>query len=96
MFTSIFRWRVEGSLQELADKAKSGLAPVLQQCPGFIAYYVVDLGDGEAATICVFESRETELASRAKAADWAKQNAGDALSEPPQISAGETLVAVSR
>ena len=96
MFTSIFRWRVEGSLEDLAGKAEKGLVPVLRQCPGFIAYYVVDTGDGHAATICVFESRETELASRDKAAAWAKDNASAYLPEPPEITAGETLIAVTR
>ena len=95
MFTSIFRWNVSGSVTDLADKAEQGLVPVLRDCPGFLAYYVVDIGDGQAATICVFESRETEMASRAKATEWAQQNAGAALPDPPQISAGETLVAAS-
>ena len=96
MFTSIFRWRVDGSLEDLAALAEKGLVPILKGCPGFIAYCVVDTGDGHAATICVFESRETELASRDKAAAWAKENAGAYLPDAPEITAGETLVVATR
>ena len=96
MFTSIFRWRVGDALQSLADHAENGLVPVLRECPGFVAYYVVDAGDGEAVTICVFESRETELASREKALAYERTREGAAMPELLEIKAGEIVVSAYR
>jgi hypothetical protein len=96
MFASIRRYRVEGSLQDLARRAKEGLVPVFQQNPGFVAYYIVDGGDGYAASVSIFESREAALGSSEQAAAWVKENASEFLPEAPQITAGEALVAVTR
>ncbi len=96
MFASIRRYRVEGSLQELARLAEGGLVPVFQQNPGFVAHYIVDGGDGHAASVSIFESREAAIGSSEQAAAWVRENASEFLPEDPQITAGEALVAVTR
>ncbi len=94
MYASIRRYRVEGSIQELARRAKEGLVPIFQENPGFVAYYVVDGGDGHAASISVFENHEAAHRSNEQAAAWVKEDASEFLPEAPQITSGEVLVAV--
>ncbi len=96
MYASIRRYLVEGSIQELARRAEEGLVPIFQENPGFVAYYVVDGGDGHAASVSIFESREAAHRSNEQAAAWVKENASEFLAEAPQITAGEALVAVTR
>lgn len=92
MYASIRRYRIEGSIQELARLVEAGLLPIFQENPGFIAYYVVDGGDGYGAAISIFETHEAAHASNEQAAAWIRDNASEFLPEPPQITSGEVLV----
>jgi heme-degrading monooxygenase HmoA len=96
MYASIRRYRVVGSVQELAQKAEAGMAPILKQNPGFIAYYVVDGGDGHVASISVFESGDAAHRSNEQAAAWVKDNASGFLPDPPTITHGQVLVEVKQ
>jgi hypothetical protein len=42
---------------EVTRRANRGFVPILRGTPGFIAYYVVDGGDGKLASISAFEER---------------------------------------
>ena len=42
---------------EVTRRANRGFVPILRGTPGFIAYYIVDGGDGRLASISVFEER---------------------------------------
>ena len=95
MYASMRRYRVEGSVQELARRAEEGLVPIFQENPGFVAYYVVDGGDGYAASVSIFESQEAALRSNEQAAAWVTANASEFLLEAPQITSGEALVAAT-
>jgi len=95
MYASIRRYFVEGATQELARRAEEGLVPIFKENPGFVAYYVVDGGDGYVASISIFESHEAAHRSNEQAGAWVKENASEFLQDEPQITSGEALVAVS-
>jgi hypothetical protein len=53
-----------GTFQELAETAKSGMLPKFQGEPGFVRYGLADLGDKTCMSISVWETRaQAEAAS---------------------------------
>ena len=94
MYASVRRYRVTGSAKDIAQKAEAGLVPIFKQNPGFVAYYIVDGGDGHVASISVFESGEAAHASNEQAAAWVKENVSQLVPDAPQITHGEVLVSV--
>ena len=65
---------INGTFQEIADTAKTGLLPKFQREPGFIRYGVADMGDGEVVSISVWDSREHAEKATPTAASWVKEN----------------------
>ncbi len=56
-----------------------------------MAYYVVDAGAGEIATVSVFEDQAGAEESVRMAADFIRQNLAALLPNPPEITAGEVV-----
>jgi hypothetical protein len=90
MHIAIRRYLVDpGSVEEITRGAEEGFIPSIKAASGFLAYYVVDAGDGVVATVSVFETREGAEDSIRMAADWIRQNMASLLPNPPEITAGE-------
>ena len=52
MYAKIIRRQAKpGSLKTISDLSRKGGIPNIEAAPGFVAYYVVDLGGDEWATI---------------------------------------------
>jgi hypothetical protein len=95
MYASIRRYRIDTaaiSTAELSAKVREGFLPIASALPGFVAYYVVDAGDGLVASISVFDSRTAAEQSNSAAADWVGDNLAAFVTGPPQITAGEVTV----
>ena len=94
MYASVRRY--EGidpdSVDEIVRRAKEGFVPIVSKGPGFVAYYILDAGDGVLATISVFKDQAGAEESNRAAADWVKENLATLLPNPPEITAGEVRV----
>lgn len=89
MYAVIRRYKVKpGSGEELARRAQQGFVPIVQGIPGFVAYYGIQSGNDEIATVSVFETREGEEESTRKAAEWVAQNVAEFIEGRPEISSG--------
>ncbi len=87
MYGSIRRYRVRsGSVNEVIEKVKEGLVPLLQKAPGFAGYYVINAESNRATSFTIGESREALEALNRLAMDWVRTNLPDRLSEPEVIS----------
>jgi quinol monooxygenase YgiN len=88
MFASVRRYRfTSGSLDEHMRRADQEIAEDLRKMPGFVAYQVLELGDGEIMSITTFRDRPNAEASVERARDWVA-----ALPEPV-IEMTDSLVA---
>lgn len=69
---------------EIIAKLKAALEehflPEISRVPGFSAYYAVDCGNGDIATISVFETREGEQHSMRLAQEFVKKYFPDSVS----------------
>jgi hypothetical protein len=67
----------EGTFQEIADTAKTGMLKTFQAKPGFIRYGVADLGDSNVMSISLWKTHEAAEASVPVAATWVRENLSD-------------------
>jgi excisionase family DNA binding protein len=71
MYAAIRRYQIDPakSPKVIQDITKE-LMPLIQEEEGFLAYYILDVGDGAFATVSIFEDQAGVEASRRKAAQW--------------------------
>ena len=94
MHASIRRYRIgTDDVAALLVRVEDGFLPIISGLPGFVSYMVVDAGDGVVASISVFESEEAAEQSTAAAAAWVRENLSDVIMEPPEVTAGEIVLA---
>ncbi|MFQ5932032.1 MAG: hypothetical protein ACE5MM_06475 [Nitrospiraceae bacterium] len=94
MFISVRRYQGAKDVAELARRAED-FAAILKDLPGFKGYYALDAGDGIVASVTIFDSKEMALQSNEKAVAEVKKTMAVLLPEPPEITAGEAMVAIS-
>jgi heme-degrading monooxygenase HmoA len=69
----------EGSYQDIAGSAKTGMLPTFKEQPGFVRYGLADVGDGVILSLSVWESREQADAAAPVAAAWVRDNLADRI-----------------
>jgi quinol monooxygenase YgiN len=90
MHIAIRRYQVDpGSMDEIMRQVNEGFIPIIKDAQGFLAYYALDDGQGELATVSVFEDRAGAEESISRAADYIRENLASLLPNPPEITAGE-------
>lgn len=68
---------------------KEGFIPIIKKTPGFLAYYVLDSGNGTLTSISIFEHRAGAELSNRMAEDWVGRNLMSAFPTSPEIMGGE-------
>lgn len=91
MFVSIRRYH-SPDVAEVARRVEDGFLPLIQQSPGFIAYYLLDCGDGWLSTISMFADQTGAEGSAYLAADWVRDNIAPWIDAGPEVVMGQTLV----
>ena len=92
MYASIRRYEGLSSIDEIVKRVEEGFVPIISKGRGFVAYYLIDAGDGVGATISVFEDQAAAEESNKKAAGWVKENIAPLVPNPPQVTVGEVRV----
>jgi hypothetical protein len=95
MHISIRRYTQVRSISEVCRKISESFVPLLRRSPGFIAYYAIDAGGGEMATISIFSTEAMALESNEKAAAWLKENVADLQPMPAEITSGQVKVVIT-
>ena len=93
MFCSIRKYRMDPArVDELMHRVDEGFAEDIAREPGFIAYQVLDCGEGQVVTISEFRDREAAEDSVAMAAAWIRDNLSDVEIERVDAFVGEAKV----
>ncbi len=71
MYASVRRHKIDSG-PEVARRVNEELVPRISNITGFLAYYVIDTGEGVLASVSVFETKEGEEESNRVAAAWIK------------------------
>ncbi len=91
MYVTVRRYEGVTDSQKVAQVAKEGFVPIISEMPGFVAYYLVDAGDGVIVSTSIFEHKEAEEESNWRAGQFAAEHLAPLLPNPPQITAGELV-----
>jgi hypothetical protein len=83
-------------IDALVRKVEEEFAPQVQGVDGFVGYYVIDGGDGTAASVTVGETEEAVDKTTALAAEWVKASAADLVEGSPEVTAGEVRIRAER
>jgi hypothetical protein len=77
--------------QKVGQVAKEGFVPIISEMPGFVAWYMVDAGDGVLVTTSVFEHKDAEEQSTFMAGEFIAEHLRPLFPNPPQVTAGEVI-----
>jgi heme-degrading monooxygenase HmoA len=87
----------QGTYEELVERAREGLAPILRDSPGFVFYSVTDVGDGRLVSVSTWQTREQAEAAAAKSAEWVSENLANSIAlQENLIGEMTTLAATDR
>jgi hypothetical protein len=89
MYASIRRYKTD-SAAEVTRLVNEEFVPRIKSLPSFLAYYVIDTGEGMMASVSVFETMDGAEESNKVAASWVKESLPGLLG-PPEITAGEAV-----
>jgi hypothetical protein len=78
---------------EWARRVNRGFVPILRGTPGFVAYYIINGGQGTVAAVSMFEDRAGVDESTRRAAEWVADNLAEFALGGPEVVAGEVTVA---
>lgn len=95
MYSSIRRYTTSpGEADAIIDLLRQGnIEQRIGILPGFIAYYIINCGDGVLLTINVFDERAIAEQSNTIAAEWVKEHVLPHYSlSPPEITVGEVVL----
>ena len=81
-----------GQAEELAQRIKEGLIPIISDVAGFKAYYVVYAPDDTVTAISVFDNAAGAVESNRRALAWNEQNLAPLLAGPVSAVAGPVIV----
>jgi len=89
MYAVMRRYRFEpGKSEEINRRIKEVFVHLIRKSPGFEAYYWMNTGEGEGASLSVFRHKEGAEESTRIAADFVEQHLASLLGSP-EIIQGE-------
>lgn len=93
MYVVIRRYEADiASSDEVVRRVREGFLPLIQQRPGFVAYHLVDAGDGVITSISIFRDHAEANESTRNAAEWVKANLAELVQGPPEIISGKVVL----
>jgi heme-degrading monooxygenase HmoA len=76
MYTVIRKYDViPGTLEEFIQHVQESLVPILNRVPGCRAFYLLEVGDNEAAAISIFDTLADARGAAKQTAAWVAERA---------------------
>jgi hypothetical protein len=91
MYVAVRRYEGVTDSQKVAQLVEEDYVPIISEMPGFVAYYLVDAGDGVTVSTSVFEHKDAEEQSTFRAGEFVAEDLGLLSPNPPQVTAGEVV-----
>jgi quinol monooxygenase YgiN len=90
---TIRRYSGTGPPEQIGDRVRRELLPVLRQEPGFRAYHIARLdGGGGVFSVSVFEEAAAMEAANARVMDWVRGSLAELLTAPPEVTTADVRV----
>jgi hypothetical protein len=93
MYGVVRRYKVDAAnFDEIVQRGKDGLVPLISGAPGFVSYRVLQADNGDLLSVSFFEQRGQAEESAKTVAGWVKENLAHLVPNAPQVTAGEARV----
>jgi hypothetical protein len=88
MYAAVRRFEGVRDSQKVVQVAQEGFVPIISEMPGFVAYYLVDSGDGVTVATSVFEHKDAEEQSTFVAGEFIAEHLAPLMpkSQPVRLS----------
>jgi hypothetical protein len=96
MYAAVRRYEGITDDEEAGRLVGESFVPLLEDVPGFVAYYWIDAGDGVMASLSVFEDKAGADASVRLAHQWIQENAPAMFPNPPRVTEGLVVASDTR
>jgi hypothetical protein len=94
-YMSVRRYTTMGPTDVIVRIVTEGFVPIIRDAPGFIAFYVVDGGDGRLASVSVFTDQAGADASNRMAAGYIAEHLASRLSLQDVVAGSIVVEATS-
>jgi Antibiotic biosynthesis monooxygenase len=92
MYAAIRRYHTDPDyIDEIARRVNEEFLDIISDMPGFVAYFVMNAGQGELGSVSVFEDQQSAEESNSRAEEWVRQNLSELLPTPPDFAPGEVV-----
>jgi hypothetical protein len=89
MYAAVRHYHFKKEDGDQIDKIiQEGFVPLLKKAKGFVRYYWVDTGNGEGASLSVFEDKAGADESIKIAAEFVKAQMANLLTQKPEVIEG--------
>ena len=95
MHAAVRMYRVT-DIDALVTKVEDEFVERVKEIDGFVGYYVIDGGDGTAASVTVGETEDAVESSTRQASEWVRESVADLIEGAPEVTAGEVRVRAER
>jgi hypothetical protein len=93
MHASVRKYKVDqGQMDQLSQRITDTFVPRVSESPGFVAYYVVDAGNGILITVTVGDDPEIVERSTEMAAEFVRDELADIEIERVEAAHGDVTV----
>jgi hypothetical protein len=82
-----------GDIDQVVRQVDAGFVPILEQAHGFQGYWAIKAEEGVVVSVTLFDDRKGAEDSQRQAAGFVRDHLAALLPKPPQVSAGEVVVA---
>ena len=92
MYATIRNYAGEAGMADALVENESEVRSIVSRIGGFRAYYLIKTADG-CASVSVFDDEAGASESTSAAGAWVRENLPEHAGTPPQVSAGEVVIA---
>ena len=91
LYAAVRRYEGVTDVKEATKRVNAEFVPLISKMKGFVAYYLVDAGNGVIVSTSIFDSQDEADESTKQASGWVKQNLAALVPNPPQVTAGAVV-----
>jgi oxalate decarboxylase/phosphoglucose isomerase-like protein (cupin superfamily) len=80
-----------GTVEEIGQRVTDDFVAIVSRIPGFVGYYVINVGGDKLVTVSIFEDDKGARASIQASHDWVSENITEWLAQPLEIMEGRVI-----
>ena len=85
-----------GSVDKIGERVTKDFVPIVSKIPGFIGYYVINVGGDKLVTVSIFEDENGTRESIQESREWVSEAISEWLAQPLEIMEGRVIASKTK